>query len=98
MNAVTSFYSISKEAAATKIDQSYKISKIGLYADGIAENSPFDLMIDLGEINEIIFEKEIPYTGVNTFDSGNYLGNVFGGMSSKDAYENAMYPGYPWEE
>jgi len=76
-NAVTSFYSISKEAADRKTDQSYKISKIGMYSDGMTENSPFDLINDLGEINEIIFDKKIPYAGVNTLSVGDYLDNVF---------------------
>jgi len=32
-----------------------------MYSDGIEENSPFDLVSDLEEINSIIFEEFIPY-------------------------------------
>jgi len=39
-----------------------------MYSDGIEENSPFDLVLDLEEINSIIFEESIPYDGVNNFD------------------------------
>jgi uncharacterized protein YbjT (DUF2867 family) len=36
-----------------------------MYSDGVEENSPFDLMTDLNEIDQIIFESDIPYDGVN---------------------------------
>jgi len=32
-----------------------------MYSDGIEENSPFDLMVDLQNINSIIFEEKIEY-------------------------------------
>jgi len=98
VNTVKEFYSISKQAADKKAVNTYKTTKISMYSDGIAENSPFDLINDLWEINEIIFQQPIPYTGVNTYNVWDFLGNVFWGMNSKDAYENAVYPSYPFPE
>lgn len=56
--------------AQTKVDSIYKIGRIGMYSDGIDENSPFDLILDLEDINSIIFEEHIPYDGVNSYDIG----------------------------
>ncbi|MDP5039237.1 MAG: hypothetical protein NWP80_02220 [Candidatus Gracilibacteria bacterium] len=48
-------------------------SNVGLFSDGNKENSPFDLLVDLEEINEILFEKKLEYNGGNTINLENKL-------------------------
>jgi len=50
-----------RNRAEEKSKQIYSISRIGLYSDGTTDNSPFDLMIDLEEIDRVIFSEEIEY-------------------------------------
>ena len=54
--------------ASTKVDNIYKISRIWLYSDWIKENSPFDLVTDIEEINDIVFEKELTYNWQQWYD------------------------------
>jgi len=42
-------------------DDIYKISSIGIYSDWDLNNSSFDLINDIEDIDKIIFTKEIPY-------------------------------------
>ena len=51
------------QRAENKSKQIYEIAKIGLYSDGNEENSPFDLIFDLQEIDRVIFSEEIEYNG-----------------------------------
>jgi hypothetical protein len=52
------------------------LGNIGLYTDGSLKNSSFDLMKDLEQIHDVIFAKDIPYTGTpNT--SATSLGSFF---------------------
>ena len=44
-------------------DQLYNISRVGIFADGQKENSWFDLILDLQEIDAIIFSEAIDYAG-----------------------------------
>jgi hypothetical protein len=52
------------------------IGGLGLYTDGSIENSSFDLMKDLEQIHDIIFSKELPYTG-SPNNSKNSVGAFF---------------------
>ena len=52
------------------------IGGLGLYTDGSTENSSFDLMKDLEQIHDIIFSKELPYTG-SPNNSKNSVGAFF---------------------
>jgi len=47
--------------AEEKTKQIYEIARIWLYADGITENSPFDLITDIEEIDRVIFSEELEY-------------------------------------
>lgn len=62
--------------ANSKVDNIYKISRIWLYSDWIKENSPFDLMIDLEEINDIVFEKELTYNWEEYTDLSDRVDNL----------------------
>ncbi len=53
-----------KARAETKSEKTYEVARIGLYSDGNLENSPFDLIWDLLEIDKIIFSEELEYEGV----------------------------------
>ncbi|MCD5374993.1 hypothetical protein LR010_00910 [Candidatus Gracilibacteria bacterium] len=53
-----------KGRAETKSKKTYEVARIGLYSDGNIENSPFDLITDLQEIDRVIFSEELEYNGV----------------------------------
>ena len=48
--------------AKEKSQRLYEIGRIWIYSDGHLENSPFDLMYDLEEINHIVFSEDIDFT------------------------------------
>jgi len=52
------------QKAVDKSKMTYDIARIGLYNDGNIENSPFDLIHDLKEIDKIIFTQELEYDWV----------------------------------
>jgi len=52
------------ERAEQKAQQSYKLARMGIYSDGSLENSPFDLMYDLEEIDRIIFSEDIIFQDI----------------------------------
>jgi len=51
----------SQKSAETKSDAIYNISKTGLFSDWNIQNSPFDIVKDIKDIDYIIFTKEIEY-------------------------------------
>jgi len=53
-----------KARAETKSEKTYEVARIWLYSDGNIENSPFDLIWDLQEIDKIIFSEELEYNWV----------------------------------
>ena len=63
MNQATHFNTTFSTRAADKTRRTYDIARIGLYSDGNIENSPFDLINDLQEIDYIIFWEELEYNG-----------------------------------
>lgn len=65
---VKELYQESITRAQRKTNNIYKISKIGMYSDGIDENGPFDLISDLRDIDDIIFSQEFEYDAGYTLD------------------------------
>ena len=55
-----------KAKSEEKTKKMYEISRIGLYSDGDKNNSPFDLIEDIREIEKIIFTQNLEYKGVIT--------------------------------
>lgn len=51
------------QRAVDKSQRTYEVARIWLYNDGNIENSPFDLITDLQEIDKIIFSEELEYEG-----------------------------------
>lgn len=70
----------------------YSISRIGLYSDWVEENSPFDLMKDLKDINKIIFTEDIPYEWVNTMNNDSALSAYLAWKTGKDIINAAKNP------
>lgn len=69
-------YSNSKNTAQSKSDKIYNISKIWLFSDGIIENSWFDLITDIEDIDKIIFASKTDYywePDVDLWQSINWL-------------------------
>lgn len=56
----------SRDTAQKQAKVISEIARLGIYSDGDDDNSPFDLITDLQNINNIIFSKEIPYLGTNS--------------------------------
>lgn len=82
------------QKAQTKVDNIYKIGRIWMYSDGIEENSPFDLVSDLEEINSIIFEEFIPYDWVNNFDLWRSVDGILSWLSPEEAFWLSRYDRY----
>lgn len=61
LNEIKSIYNNSKQTADEKSKKIYEVSRIWLYSDWTTSNSPFDLIIDLQEIDKIIFTQDIEY-------------------------------------
>lgn len=49
------------QRAEIKAKKTFEVERIGLYSDGNIENSPFDLVEDLIQIDTIIFSEELEY-------------------------------------
>lgn len=88
---IKNYYNQSVEKAQTKSANIQKIANIWLYSDGIEENSPFDLLIDLENINRIIFEEELEYQWFNNFDIWKYVWDTFAGREFQTA-PNYWFP------
>lgn len=76
-----------------KVKEIYLVNRIGMYSDGIEENSPFDLIRDLEEINSILFEKQYTYEGVNTHDISSMVEWFLKGNSKETVFYHSTY--YP---
>ncbi len=57
-----------KRNVAWKIDKLLDMSEIWVYSDWLDFNSPFDLVSDIEEIDEIVFEKDFEYEWDKEFD------------------------------
>ncbi|MBW7955071.1 hypothetical protein H3C61_04635 [Candidatus Gracilibacteria bacterium] len=98
LDQISKYYAIIEESfsqnsikAQKKVDNIYKIGRIGMYSDGLLENSPFDLMNDLDEINSIIFEEQIPYNGVNNYNLGASINGILSGLNPFDTFDSNRY-------
>lgn len=63
--------------AQQKAKATYDVMRIWIYNDGNIENSPFDLIIDLKEIDRVIFSEAFTYDGIESQKSGNDILNDF---------------------
>ncbi len=54
------------ERARDKSQRTYEVARVWLYNDGDIENSPFDLINDLQEIDRVIFSEELKYEWENS--------------------------------
>lgn len=69
INTIEKHLANSNEKWQENAKAAYSISRIWLYSDWIEENSPFDLMKDLKDINRIIFTEDIPYDWINSMNN-----------------------------
>ncbi len=76
--------------AEEKSKQIYEIARIWLYSDGVTENSPFDIITDIEEIDRVIFSEELLYIweDYGTLDFSDDLDDYIAG---NDRIENAAY-------
>ena len=58
LNYIKDVYS---ERARDKALQTYELARVWIYSDGSLENSPFDLMYDLEEIDRIVFSEDVEF-------------------------------------
>lgn len=70
----------------------YKISRIWLFSDWVEENSPFDLMIDIDEINKVIFTEKIPYDWINNMDNDLALSSYLDWKIKDALLDSSRYP------
>lgn len=65
---IWTFYDVIKSESKKKMQNIYMLSRLWLYSDGNTDNSPFDLVSDVEEIEKIIFSQELEYNGKQTSD------------------------------
>ncbi len=75
-----------------KLDSTFKIRRIWLYSDWIKENSSFDLMVDLQEINDIIFEKQDKYLWENNSNIWKLMESIISWKWIDEAINDSLYP------
>ncbi|MDQ1343694.1 MAG: hypothetical protein QG650_414 [Patescibacteria group bacterium] len=63
MSAAKSFVGVLKAEAGDQTETLGRIGSIGLFTDGSLDNSSYDLMKYLENINSVIFVQDIPYDG-----------------------------------
>jgi len=63
-NALSYIQNTYSQRAQTKAQKTFEVERIGLYSDWNIENSPFDLVDDLIQIDSIIFSEELEYEWV----------------------------------
>lgn len=88
---VNESYAENSKKAQNKVENIYKIWRIWMYSDWIEENSPFDLVLDLEDINSIIFEEQIPYDWVNNYDLWRTVDGVLSWLSPDAAFNLWKY-------
>lgn len=77
-------WDIAKQNAQEKTWQMNRIARIWIYSDGISENSSFDLITDLEDINAIIFSEDLAYEGEEYENIDDYLESQFFINTSED--------------
>lgn len=76
ISIIKNFVGQAQARANKKSTEIYNISKIGLYTDWNTNNSPFDLIKDLQDIDKVIFWEKIEYNWVEKNDFlSNYENN-----------------------
>ena len=61
VNQIGYVKNIYADRAREKTQRLYELARIGIYHDGVEENSPFDLMSDLEAIDSVLFSEDINY-------------------------------------
>ncbi len=84
--------------AQEKSDATYDIMRIWLYNDGNIENSPFDLITDLEEIDKIIFSEEFEYEWVESEKSWDESLDDFLEENKDYLYEDTPDEEETWDE
>lgn len=73
-NCITDYYSHLQQESSQSLDSMASIGEVGLYTDGDTNNSDFDLLSDLQQINSVIFSQPIPYAGLVNNDASAIAG------------------------
>ncbi len=100
LNTYTAFsinlHKKAKTEAEQKLNNVYKISRIWLYSDWSDSNSPFDLIIDLENINKIIFE--ISEIEKYTWTDNVSLSKYFWSSNKSPTYKEVNLEAYSWNK
>lgn len=75
-----------------KLNDTFKIRRVWLYSDWIKENSSFDLMVDIQDINDIIFEKQDKYSWENNSNIWKLMESILSWKWIEEAINNSLYP------
>ena len=90
INEVRNVRTSLKQRAEEKSKIIYQIARIGLYSDGVEENSPFDLITDIEEIDRVIFSEEIEYIWED-YGSLDFSDELDDFVAGNDRIGNASY-------
>ncbi len=91
-DTIKNHYKKSDSTASANTKEIYQISRIGLYSDWVDENSPFDLMSDIKDINKVIFTEDIPYEWVNSMNNDSALAAYLNWKLGQDIINAAQNP------
>lgn len=90
---IREIYNKTKIQATDKTDTIYKVSRIWLYSDWDINNSPFDLIKDMEDINTVIFASENKYEWVEEYGNWNPLDNMMSWLRTD--WKNSFLPYAP---
>ena len=100
-NIIKKSYEISKYKASEKTKQINNISRIWIYSDWSIENSPFDLITDLQNINKIIFTKKIVYKWEEYSSNDDLFEDLINNDPNSDWNDNSLnnlYNNLDWND
>lgn len=88
---IANYYNKALESAQNKVWKTYEVSRIWLYSDWNEENSPFDIMLDMQDIDKIIFETETEYNWVNNYNMDNVVDSLLSWENMTDSVNYWQY-------
>lgn len=91
INVINESFQENSKKAEDKVKKTYEIWRIWMYSDWLEENSPFDLMVDIDNIDKVIFEQNIPYNWVNTEDLWKVTDWILSWLSPNQAFGLSRY-------
>lgn len=95
-STILEYKNISKNKSKVKSKKIFEISRMWIYTDWDINNSPFDLVKDIKDIDYIIFTEEIPYRwdkSINDEEANRWSDDIYNELGR--ARDNLLWNRYP---